>query len=108
MTIDVHPEALRTLGRVWEQAACAMPAQAQTLDGVGHGSDNFGRINRFLTPAVSLFVWQARELAQGCGELLEQGVSALCATARDLEETDDLVARLLAGDTEEIQQWVWA
>lgn len=108
MTIDVHPDSLRALGWVWGQAADVLPAQAQTLDAVGHGSDNFGRINRFLALAVSVFVWQSRDLAQGCGELLDQGVSALYTTARDLEETDDRVARLMSGETDEPQEWVWA
>ncbi|WP_110240888.1 hypothetical protein [Nocardioides gilvus] len=98
MNLDVHPDSLRSFGRVWDQAADALPPQAETLAGVSAGADHFGRINQFLTPAVSVFVWQARGLAKECGELMELGAWAVRATARDLEETDAGVARLMGGD----------
>lgn len=98
MTIDVHPDSLRTFGRTWDQAADAMPAQAETLAAVGHGADNFGPINQFLTPAVSVFVGRARDLAQECGEHMEQAAWAVRGAADDLETADADVARLMGGE----------
>ena len=101
MTLDVHPDSLRSLGHVWSRAADAFPAHAETLAGVGEGSEHFGRINQFMTPALVVFVWKARDLARECGELMEQAVWAARATAQDLEETDAEVARLMGGGNAE-------
>lgn len=108
MNLEVHPDSLQSFAQKWGQAADVMSTHAETLAGVGEGADNFGRINQFFTPVLALFVWQARDLATECGELMDQAVGALCATVRDLEDTDARVASLMRGELRAPREPVWA
>lgn len=99
MTIDVHPESLRTLGRHWDRAAREAQSHGETLASVGVGGHQFGRINQFLTPALVLFMAGLRQVALAQGEQWEEGAVALRQSALDLELTDGDIARLLSHST---------
>lgn len=97
MTLDVHPESLRTLGRLWEDAAKTTQSHGETLTSVGAGGHQFGRINQFLVPALVGFVALTRDAALAQGEQWEEGAIALRKSTLDLESTDGDVARLMGG-----------